>query len=243
MPSNECAICKKLDNNLTIQCDGCKSYLHVTCTQIDTDDAKRITRQRAKGVKFFCVSCNKVVDQFAELKLMLTSIDARLTKLESLSAPPSSGTESFETIVREVKDRIQRDSNIMVFGFSENDKAVDVVNINKLIKSIKPDTCEIQPHDIMRVGTKTSNKSRPIRIVFPSPFLVMEILKNKRNLRSSTHFKNIFIKKDETTYQRNLFTSCRESLKSRKENGEENLRIVYKNGVPEIVAVEEPAEN
>ncbi|KAK9752915.1 hypothetical protein QE152_g3872 [Popillia japonica] len=94
-------------------------------------------------------------------------------------------------------------------------------------------------------------RSRPLRIVFPNSFVVKEILKNKTKLRSINDFRNIYLKSDDTPYQRDLLakckeslkaremngeTKCKESLKAREMNGEMNLKIKYFNGVPQVVA-------
>lgn len=115
---NICIICNKNDANLLLQCDGCKKFIHASCSMIDTDDAKRLTRQRSKGIKFFCSNCDNVLDHFSEIKTILATICNRLEKLESY-------TESvtpilFEKIVAETKERVQRDNNVIVYGLNEN---------------------------------------------------------------------------------------------------------------------------
>lgn len=240
MPSCICILCNKCDSNLTIQCDGCKNYLHVSCAQIDMDDAKRITRQRAKGVKFFCDSCNKSIDQFTELKLMLKSIETRLATLE---AQPSRSSEFFESVVRETKDRIQRDNNVIVYGVQEKDPETDAKTVKTLLKSVKPDITDIHSANIMRLGAATTKKPRPIRVVFTNPFVVRDILKNKSKLASIANYKEVFLKHDQTAHQRELYAKCRESLYARLSNGEKNLRIKFINGLPSVVATHNSGKN
>lgn len=242
-----CVICNEIinNNNLTIQCDGCKQYLHVDCSQIDNDEAKRITRQRTKGVKFFCKICNKSHDNFTELKLMLMNISDRLTKLEnaSIELPP----QKFEDIVREVKERVQRENNIIIYGVPEEsaiNATSDIDTVQSIMSTCNPNqTLEISPNNVMRIGTKTEDKIRPLRVIFNNPFMVTNILRQKHKLRSKKGFSKVYLKNDETRYQRNFYLQCKETLKSRLDNGEANLSIKYIRGVPTIVSIKSGKKN
>lgn len=178
MPSNVCILCKKQDSALSLQCDGCEKFLHLNCINIDADDATRITRQRTKGVKFFCSSCNRSVDQFSELKSILKSIESRLDKLEN--KPEDLAPATVENIVREVKHRIQRENNVIIYGLEESDAVSDSVAVNELFQSIKPDISSvIEENDVMRIGKKSNAKPRPVRAIFGNAFLVRDVIKNK----------------------------------------------------------------
>lgn len=235
MPSNFCIICKKQDSNLTLQCDGCENYLHVGCIQIDTDDAKRITRQRTKGVKFFCDTCNRTVDQFTELKLMLKSIEERISGLEH--RPDELPPQVFENLVRETKERIQRENNVIIYGVPENLVDDDVSTVESIFKSVgHTGGVPVQSGAVTRLGVSGGRKPRPIRVVCSDLSAVRSVLKHKNKLRDTRDFKNIYINRDETLYQRNLYSKCKESLRSRTDSGETGLRIKYVNGVPTVVS-------
>lgn len=233
--------CNKQDNMLTIQCDACKMFVRACCAQIDGDDATRITRQRAKGVRYFCNTCNRSLDQFSELKLLLKSIEECLTKLEA--HPKELDPEVFESVVRETRERVQRESNLIIYGVVESNLESDHETINKIVKSIKTDVRDIPSDRVMRLGKQNGDKPRIIRVVFDNPFIVKAILKGKNKLKSFDRFKDVYLKSDETFYQRERLKQCRELLKSRLANGENNLSIKYTNGIPSIISCEQKKKN
>jgi hypothetical protein len=81
---------------------------------------------------------------------------------------------------------------------------------------------------------KPTNKSRPLRIVLPTLSEVFEILKVKRKLLNNTTFASVRISTDRTPLQQNYFKSVLSELKSRRDNGENDLIIKYFNNIPTI---------
>lgn len=231
--------CSKSDNLPTLLCDGCKNPVHINCAQIDADDAKRITRQHAKGVKFYCTSCNSNSDHFSELKDLLKNLSARLEKLESKSTLLNDLTpECFESVVREVRERIKRENNVILYGVPEKDDTNTVSTVAQILHTIKPiDTPTVTTQNIVRLGQrdKDVSKSRPVRVTFSNVDEVRFCLRNKHLLKSSPNFKTIYIKNDETHYQRELLAKCKTELKERIDNGEDNITIKYSKGVPSII--------
>ncbi|KAK9688452.1 hypothetical protein QE152_g35315 [Popillia japonica] len=154
---------------------------------------------------------------------------------------PSRSSEFFESVVRETKDRIHRDDNVIVYGVQEKGPETDAKAVKTLLKSVKPDITDIHSANIMGPGAATIKKPHPIRVVFTNPFVVRDILKNKSKLASITNYKEVFLKHDQTAYQRELYAKCRESLHARLSNGEKNLRIKFINGLPSVVAIHNSA--
>ena len=91
----------------------------------------------------------------------------------------------------------------------------------------------------MRIRIKKANKHRPIRVIFKNPCIVSSLIRGKNKLKSCEIYKNISIKCDETAYQRESLLKCREELKRRKDEGEDNLTIKYIKGTPTITTTEE----
>lgn len=73
-----------------------------------------------------------------------------------------------------------------------------------------------------------------MRIVFNNLFTVKDILRNKHNLKSQELYRSVFIRRDETSNQRELFNKCRKELNERKKSGEQNLGIRNVKGVPTV---------
>lgn len=231
MPFPICIICKNTDSQLKIQCDGCKRYLHVACAP-DAEEVGRLTRQRARGTRFFCDSCDTSIDQFAEIKLILSSIASRLEKLELNSAKTSQFT--FEETVREAKERAQRENNVIVYGVAEesNDRAV----VAGLMGALSPgDELIKNIVYVSRLGKIINNKPRPLRVTFNNPYSVGDVLRLNNKLKSIPLYKNITLRRDRTVYQVGLFKECQNRVNQLRNNGILDVRIKYVHGVPEVV--------
>lgn len=87
------------------------------------------------------------------------------------------------------------------------------------------------PVSVYRLG-KSSNESRSLGIVLPSPCEVFEILKVKQKLLNVTKLASVRISTDRTPLQVNYFKSVLSELKSRRDNGENDLTIKYLNNIP-----------
>lgn len=98
-------------------------------------------------------------------------------------------------------DRQSRVRNIILFNVP--DQQNDVTFIDEIFDVIGVPTKSLSIH---RLG-KPSNKSRPIRIVMPSPSDVFQILKTKRQLPNVDKFKTIRVSSDQTLQQRKLYSS------------------------------------
>lgn len=247
MPPIACSFCNKSDSAPTIKCDGCNKDVHVSCARLDADDAQRITRQRARGVRYFCGRCSST-DRLAEIRAMLGDISNRLAALEKRA--PSPATDFFETVAAEVSDRMRRERNIMIFGMPERQSATDKNQVEEVLNMIKsPGNVVVAAEDIRRVGKRTAadvaaNKHRPIKVTLRSRSDVISILRNKAKLRGVARFNSVSLKGDETPRQRDLLKRCRDQLKERMDRGEVDLTIKYVNGSPAVIQKNQnPTEN
>lgn len=235
-----CTYCNKTDNNPTLQCDSCKGSVHISCSQIEAEVATRITRQRAKGIKFFCNNCNKSTDQFAEIKLLLQNLSARIESLElrTIEQQRQLPPELFETIVREARDRIKRENNLIIYGIPEDPNVNDVDEATAVLKIAKStENIILNPMNVSRLGAinPSQTRPRPMRVVLNNSFEVIAVLRNKNALKTEQKYKNVLLKNDETPYQRELLLKCKNNLKERTDNGELNLTIKYIKGIPSII--------
>lgn len=241
MPAVACLGCDKVDNLPMIRCDGCCRRIHVSCAELDTDDAQRLTRNKTKGMKYFCKNCSASTDKFAELKAMLSNISERLSQLENPDRHILS-PEVFETIISEVRDRERRETNIIVYGVPESSsdgEDADTQIATNLLRTIKSDDAyTLSPDKVRRLGSRRTgagSRPRPIRVILSSRQEVTSVLRNKNKARNQNRFKDFAIKMDETPYQRDLLKNCRQSLREREDAGEHNLTIKYIKGIPTII--------
>ncbi|CAG9825640.1 unnamed protein product [Phaedon cochleariae] len=135
-------------------------------------------------------------------------------------------------IMEEINEIKSRENNILIFGIPE-DIVEPALPIKELITSIIPDS-NINTTTIMRLGKKFEGKSRPIRVSLQNKEDVLTLIRNKRRIQSADKFKNVYLRTDQTVKQREYYITLRNELTMRKNNGENNLVIKYKNGHPTI---------
>ena len=87
---------------------------------------------------------------------------------------------------------------------------------------------------IKRIGT-FQNKPRPILVEFKSKATVSTILKEKKKLRQSENWKNIYISMDTTAHQRKIMKNLRFELNQKRASGDDSWTIKYAKGVPSLV--------
>lgn len=239
MPPVTCLICNKSDSSPSIKCDNCAKDVHIACARLDADDAQRITRQRARGVKYFCKKCNST-DRLAEIRMMLEDISNRLASLEKRTPAPAADN-MFECVVAEVKDRLHRERNLMIFGVPENETEADKPRVEEILNTIKsPGSVTLAAEDIRRVGKRSAannaeNKHRPIKVTLRSRGEVVSILRNKAKLKGVARFRSVNLRGDETPRQRDMLQQCRDHLRERTERGETDLTIRYVDGCPKVI--------
>lgn len=91
---------------------------------------------------------------------------------------------------------------------------------------------------VTRVGTRSEDKIRPIKVKMERECDARGIVVNARKLRNSTEFKNVVISSDKTPREQTQYRNLRKQLSERRSNGEKNLQIRYVNGTPRIVGKE-----
>lgn len=153
------------------------------------------------------------------------------TKCSVLKSP----VECHENLILELKDRCDREKNIVIVGISEiNDKnwksrqQHDNQEVIKLITMLFED-CP-KPIKSQRLGKYIQNKNRPIKVYFENSETAKRLLKNRTKLP-----ENVQIFSDQTPKQKQYLESLKDQLNRRAQDGEENLTIKYVKGTPTIV--------
>ncbi|KAL3290092.1 hypothetical protein HHI36_023460 [Cryptolaemus montrouzieri] len=108
----------------------------------------------------------------------------------------------------------------------------DKLMIEEALKTVKYDATLIK---FFRVVMKTDGQRHPrmIKVVMPHDHNVREILRNKKKLLKSASTRGFTFVGD---LQQQLLKELRDELERRKNNGQTNLTIKYKGGIPKIVA-------
>ena len=129
-------------------------------------------------------------------------------------------------VTEEMEQRTQRLQNIVISGISElgngsvDDRKHHDEKETELVLS-ELGISNLQHYHISRIGKPHQNRSRMIKVVCPDVQTKRTILRNGKRLRSSPHFKNVFVNEDRTPMQQDQFRKLRAELKRRKENGED----------------------
>lgn len=140
-----------------------------------------------------------------------------------------------EFLLRELKDREKRCSNLMLFNAAESsssDVKQRIADDTRIVRTVM-DTLgagHVGLVKVVRLG-KRGNKVRPVKLVLSSRNDVIECLKHKHRL-SDTVYR---ISADLTELQRSHISDLRKELKVRVEHGETDLTIKYIEGLPKIV--------
>ena len=96
----------------------------------------------------------------------------------------------------------------------------------------------IPPTRLAKFDGSNQSRARPIRIKLNSVDDVFTAIGNVKKLRALNKWTNINISRDRTPMQIKLFHSVKDELKRRTDNGEKNLKILYRGGIPTIVSSE-----
>lgn len=152
----------------------------------------------------------------------------RLRILEERPQPCSPANLPFA----EVKDRINRQSNLIVRGVQEGENIDLKERCFEILFSVLP-----QPDLIIksacRIGKSMPNKPRLAKVILAEASIKYAILGRKRHL-DRKRFPGIEILNDLTLQQSSVLRSLRAELARRKRDGEENLTIRYRNDEPFI---------
>lgn len=236
VPCPNCA--RKInERDNTVNCDNCNAFVHVACTDLSNEEVKRITRHSTKNLKFFCTKCADNFNQMSDLKTMLVTLSERLGKLESkLDYDANLPPKVMEELLSEMRNRINREKNIIIFGLPESGNGSDVTAVNEILHEASNNN-NIMACSIRRLGhdSNVNGKFRPVKVVLESSKIARILLKHKYRLKDSAKFKNCVIRDDKTPQQTKYLRLVREELDEKIKNGHDNLTIKYIQGVPTII--------
>lgn len=243
-PTIICTCCNRSYESLSmVRCCICKKHFRNTC--VDLSSAEVRTLNSNKGYDWSCRSCRSIGNDIKDLKALILKLQEDITDLKAdISRNESSriSDDLFEELVVEVSERAKRKNNVMLFKVAEQQQSMSASDrverdkqvVSDVLRSVAPDM-ELDNIKILRLGKFVAGKDRPIRATLTGESKVFGIIKNAKKLQS-TKYKNISLSFDRTVRQSQAYKRTKELLEHRRENGEENLIIKYKNGIPTIVS-------
>lgn len=154
----------------------------------------------------------------------------------STNAMPNPLALTHEDLIMELRDRCDREKNVVFVGINEKSskdlkarRTYDEEEVMTVIRLLHEDAPT--PLKTIRLGKYTPNKSRPVKVFFENTETPKHLLRNKAKLP-----ENIQVYSDQTPSQKKYLQSVKEELKKRMEQGEQDLIIKYKKGIPTIVS-------
>lgn len=151
-----------------------------------------------------------------ELRLKVADMERRLQAV------------NIDALYTETRDRLQRESNIMIFNVPERDQS-HLDDDASVVKNVLSSIAEVSADDIQsvsRVGNRRPESSRPIKVQLKDPRAKFLILKQKNRLRN-TSFHNVSVNSDMTPKQQEHLRNLRRDLARRKALGEKDIAIRF----------------
>lgn len=237
---NFCVSCSKnCSENDSVTCDICKKPVNVNCAGLSKNEVDCLRSKRRK-IHFYCDRCD-IVDTVLKLKEEVELLKKSLNETKNqVQADNVIGDRpdkfSFDDVLDEFEDRSLRSTNLIVYGLpeslsaAENDRKVDDVNICKELLVFENDDYSLNLASCYRLGKPNPNRIRPIKLCFASKEIVNKILKTYKP-------KNrVYLNRDLTPRQRNVNHRIRQEYHRRIEQGENGLKLKYRNGVLTIIS-------
>lgn len=174
-----------------------------------------------------------------ELNLKINNQDEKITCLENDLSVLKIGSSSLpeqtllanEQTIRELRERINREKNIIITELSEhhtNSKSSDENEITTLLSNIT-ENCP-KPLKMFRIGKLVPGRNRKLKVCFKEQQTAKTILRNKEKIP-----KELKIYSDRTPSQIKYFNEVKNAMEVRIKNGEKDLTIKFIKGVPTII--------
>ena len=238
--SGKCSICKRNCKD-SLSCDICGQVSHPNCAGVSPQEAECLRASNRK-IRYFCEKCN-IVDIVSTLQQEVNELKNELSEMkkkadEEISVKETGevgGLSKEEEIISEIIDRQSRANNLIVYNLPEPNMDVvddshrtDISNAAKILG-----TDESVVSKCIRLGKKNDiSKIRPLLVRFNTADDVLSVLKSYRTQN------NIYVNRDLTVCQRNLAYNVRKEFRRRKDNGENEIKLRYFNGLPKIVKIQ-----
>lgn len=194
------------------------------------------------------LTVNDALTRIAQTETRMDVLEERVVNIEgtlnnlSLHSPPVVDTSSIiGDLIVEVNERSFRQKNFIIFGLPES-KSIpndDNTQINNLFSTcVKPASCANLKTYRLGVFVQDQTRPRPIKVLCQSleqaRNLWSSFILTKKDSVHSDQLKNLRITWDLTKLQLQALEKTKMELNRRLSEGETNLVIVHRRGVPVI---------
>ena len=243
-----CTCCGvNVESHKIVNCTICSKPFKSDCMELTNSEVRKI-QQRRSGLSWSCKDCAAFGNTMNELKVAIVALQNEIKSLKSsIASPPESCTSLVmtEKIIQEISEHDKRMSNIMIYGCIENngiskeDQAkLDTTVVMGMLQTLgTPDIpSDIKHFRVGKLDQTNQNRSRPIKVILSSEKSVLSVIRNARQLKSSSEWATISIFRDRTPMQMEIHRNAKKELEDRLANGEMDLTIKYRNGIPSVVS-------
>lgn len=133
-----------------------------------------------------------------------------------------------EEKLNEIEEIIQQDirkANIMIFGRKESSEVEDHQFVQNLIKDVGS-ASEVKY--MSRIGNKSGEKVRPIKVVFKTPHERFLLLNSLANLKGKTQYEGISVAEDHTLFERSVIRNMSKKAKERNAQEPSGSGIIWR---------------
>ena len=249
MNTVKCICCDStVELHKSVNCCVCKRIDKIDCAGVSTAEARKIHQK--SGLSWSCKYCIELGSDLNALKsaivLLQDEIKVLKTTISTTQNKASRDDNSLletEKVIQEISEREKRKSNIMIYGCKEDtvnsNKDQHILDADKVSQILSTLDIAETEYSLFRLGKFDStnvNRCRPLKICFSSPTPVNKALRNASKLKSTPNLNGIFISSDKTPMQIALYRNTKAELNTRLANGEQNLSLKYRNGIPTIIS-------
>ena len=203
------------------------------------NDVNVIKNIKSQNIKILCNRCESYMSSLSKITTSIdnikTTLETRLDKIESLINSSVFNRSADEDLITESVQRSLRAKNIILANVPENSGLADVDVANDILEVID-NSLVVSPDYIARLGTAKTGHPRLLRLRFKYIEHAKLALKKRDALKGNTKYANILVRDDKTLQQINYLKNLKTELQRRRDNGENNLTIKYKNNVPCIIS-------
>lgn len=180
---------------------------------------------------------------FEELKTEISSLKSSVTHQHRPSPSHSTSPSvpnNMDALLSEVNDRALRANNVIVYNVPEPNSQMirdriqeDHQKITDLLLAINTDSASGKLSKVIRLGKPRENFLRPLKVVFTDSGTAKEVLISASKASTRHTYK---VKNDLTVMQRECIRKLVVELSRRRNAGEKNLTLRFKNDMPYIAA-------
>ncbi|KAJ8665944.1 hypothetical protein QAD02_007606 [Eretmocerus hayati] len=192
-----------------------------------TNTIAEINRNTNEKTKVITDSLKSLSSRLMSVEEQITELDNRVTVIEN--SHWNEQQEISENVVSEVKERIYREKNVIMFGVPEFETPQLLQDLLTTMLANAPfQLNNIQYH---RIGKTTGDKCRPLKLKLDSLDDAKWMLINQRKFCPDS----IRCSNDKTLMQQQVIHNVLNELEDRRKSGENNLLLKYVKGVPTII--------